>query len=116
MCWSGGGYAVVHHVHPLPINTWKYRKDSHALRSASIAMNFLLVANALLWFLYAGLEHAFWIGAPGIVNLPLAVTNIYLIAKARSKDTVVEKDDHRKPEVTVLSAGTTMQFPVENTK
>lgn len=46
-------------------------------------MNALLILNALSWGLYGYLTQAFWVAAPGFVNLPLAVVSIVLILRSR---------------------------------
>lgn len=68
---------------PAAKKVWENRNDPHALKGASVGMNLLIVLNALLWALYGFLTHAFWVAAPGIVNLPLALFSVYLILKGR---------------------------------
>ena len=68
---------------PQAMRTWSMRGDSHALLGVSIAQQWLIVANASLWFVYGWMTEAFWVAAPGFVNLPLAVFSIVLIFKAR---------------------------------
>lgn len=73
---------------PSALAIYRNRNDVHALQSASIGMNVLLLANAVLWGVYGVLTSAFWVAAPGLVNFPLAVFSIYAIARSRqaSKD------------------------------
>lgn len=73
---------------PSAVTIYKNRHDAHALRGSSIGMNLLLVTNALLWGAYGFLSSAFWVAAPGLVNLPLAVFSIYAIVRSRQQESV----------------------------
>lgn len=68
---------------PQATKTWRLRHDPNALRGIALGTQWLVVANAVLWFLYGWLTQAFWIAAPGFVNLPLAAATIYLVKRAR---------------------------------
>lgn len=70
---------------PAARKVWMNRKDPHALKGVSIGMNILIVVNATLWFLYGYLTGAFWVAAPGFVNLPLAVITIFLVFRSRGE-------------------------------
>lgn len=83
---------------PSAVTIYKNRHDAHALRGSSIGMNLLLITNALLWGVYGFLSSAFWVAAPGLVNLPLAVFSIYAIVRSRQQESVKEPlwdDDHK---------------------
>lgn len=69
---------------------YKNRHDAHALKGSSIGMNLLLVTNALLWGVYGVLSSAFWVAAPGLVNLPLAIFSIYAILCSRRKERTLQ--------------------------
>lgn len=43
----------------------------------------MLLVNATGWALYGVLTGAFWVGAPGIVNGPLAILSIVLVLRSR---------------------------------
>lgn len=66
---------------------WKSRKNPVALSGVSVATQFLVLTNASLWGLYAVLTTSFWVGAPGIINAPLAIMTIALVMRARRAPT-----------------------------
>ena len=61
---------------------WRARADPDQLAAISISTQVLLVANCALWGAYAVLVGAFWVGAPGLVNAPLAPMTIAVIHRA----------------------------------
>lgn len=69
--------------------TWLNRGNPEKLEAISLGTQYAVVCNALLWGIYAVLTEAWWAGAPGIINLPLALGTIYLVKKA-SKKTVLQ--------------------------
>lgn len=71
---------------PQARRTWQVRHDPHALAGISAGTQWLLLTNAVLWGLYAALSGAFWVGAPGLVNGPLAVATLLLIFRAKRHD------------------------------
>ena len=68
---------------PQARSTWRARRDPRALSAISVWTQLLVALNAVVWFVYAGLLGEFWVGAPGIVNLPLALLTVYLVLRAR---------------------------------
>lgn len=62
---------------------WANRNHPEKLEGVSITTMLLVLMNAATWGLYATLTKAFWAGAPGIVNFPLAVFVIYLTLKSK---------------------------------
>ena len=68
---------------PQAVQVWRGRRDAHALAGVSIQTQWLLAANAVLWLLYAILTQAFWVGAPSLVNLPLALVTIAILRRVR---------------------------------
>lgn len=62
---------------------WKNRRDPHALAGVSVVTQWLVLTNAIGWALYGVLTGAFWVGAPGIVNGPLAVMTTILVRHSR---------------------------------
>lgn len=65
--------------------TLRLRHSPRALSGISLGTQSLLAFNALLWFGYGFLEQAFWIAAPGFINLPLACLTIGLVLRARRR-------------------------------
>lgn len=71
--------------------TWLNRKNPEKLSGISLGTQYAVVCNALLWGVYAFLAEAWWAGALGIVNLPLALGTIYLVKKASTKSSSFTK-------------------------
>lgn len=68
---------------PQALSTYRNRHDAQALSGLSVGTFVLVLVNATLWGLYAVLTGAFWAGAPGIVNFPLAAWTLWLIWRSR---------------------------------
>lgn len=68
---------------PQARHTWANRARPERLRGLSLVSQGCIIANALVWGLYAVLTDAFWTGAPGIINAPLAVCTILLLLRGR---------------------------------
>src|SRR4051794_25297760 len=62
---------------------WRCREHSEELKGVSISSQLLLLANACLWGAYAVGTGSLWVGAPGLVNGPLAIVTIVLLKRAR---------------------------------
>ena len=76
--------AVVSFVLWLPqaLLVWKNRRNPLALSGVSMATQYLVMTNAVLWGVYALATGAYWAGAPGLVNLPLAVMTVSVTRRA----------------------------------
>lgn len=70
---------------PQARRAWANRHRPERLDGISIAGQTLIVANAVVWGLYAVLADAFWTGAPGLVNAPLALCTIFLLQRSRHR-------------------------------
>lgn len=70
---------------PQAVRVWRARNDPHALVGISLSTQFLVLGNATIWGVYAVLLSEFWVGAPGIINAPLALTVIVLVVRSRVK-------------------------------
>lgn len=68
---------------PQALLVWRKREDVAALSGVSVWMQVALLANASLWGIYGVLTGAFWVAAPGIVNGPLALATLFLVARSR---------------------------------
>ncbi|MHA3724225.1 hypothetical protein ACXR2T_10135 [Leucobacter sp. HY1910] len=77
--------AVVSFVLFLPQaqRAWQFRRDAQSLRGISVGTQLLVLLNASLWGAYAFITGSFWVGAPGLVNAPLAMAMIVLILRSR---------------------------------
>lgn len=67
---------------PQAITVWKFRKQPEFLKGTSRWGQWFLLLNASLWGLYAYLTGAYWSGAPGLFNGPLAIITLVLLHKA----------------------------------
>lgn len=68
---------------PQALRVWKTRADPHALSGVSLMTQYLVISNAVIWGAYAVELREFWVGAPGIINAPLAITIIISVMHAR---------------------------------
>jgi len=68
---------------PQALRTWRVRNDPIALAGISTGTQLLILCNATLWGVYAVITGAFWVGAPGLLNAPLAAATIFLIHRSR---------------------------------
>lgn len=68
---------------PGALAVWRNRADAHSLRGSSVWQQGFIIANATTWAAYAWLTGAYWVAAPGLVNVPLAVFTAALILRAR---------------------------------
>ena len=76
---------------PQAMLVWRSRGDPERLRGVSVASQVLLLLNAVIWGAYAVSTQSLWVGAPGLVNAPLAVLTVGVLRKA-----------HRHPEPLTL--------------
>jgi uncharacterized protein with PQ loop repeat len=75
---------------PQAARVWRFRHEAGRLGGVSIPTQVLLLANAALWAAYALLTGSFWVGAPGLVNAPLAVLTLAVLHRSRGPRTVSE--------------------------
>lgn len=76
---------------PQAVRVWRTRHDAHALLGLSLSTQFLILANATIWGVYALKLGEFWVGAPGIINAPLALTVIALTVRSRMRAKVGDR-------------------------
>lgn len=62
---------------------WRCRRCYEQLNAVSMSSQSLLLMNAGLWGAYAIGTGSLWVGAPGLVNGPLAIVTIFLLRRAR---------------------------------
>jgi uncharacterized protein with PQ loop repeat len=62
---------------------WRCRARGEQLTGVSTSSQLLLLINACLWGVYAVGTGSLWVGAPGLVNGPLAIITIVLLRRAR---------------------------------
>lgn len=63
---------------------WVNRGNVTALKGISRGTQWMILGNAVSWGAYAVLTGAFWVGAPGLVNGPLAVMTLVLLHRIKS--------------------------------
>lgn len=64
---------------------WRQRNDDRALSGLSLGTLWMVLLNATLWAVYAVWTDALWVGAPGLINAPLAIWMIFLVSGARRR-------------------------------
>jgi hypothetical protein len=69
---------------PQALVVWRCRRDPDRLRGVSVTSQVLLLLNAVLWGVYAVAAQSLWVGAPGLVNAPLAVVTIVVLRRSAS--------------------------------
>jgi uncharacterized protein with PQ loop repeat len=68
---------------PQAARVWRHRHDGGQLGGVSLSTQVLLLVNAALWGAYAVVTGSFWVGAPGLVNAPLALLTMALLRRSR---------------------------------
>ena len=70
---------------PQALLVWRSRSDPDRLRGVSVTSQVLLLLNAVLWGAYAVATQSLWVGAPGLVNAPLALLTIAVTRRSRRR-------------------------------
>lgn len=70
---------------PQARRTWANRHRPDRLSGISVLGQVCVLANAAVWGLYAILADAFWTGAPGFINAPLALVTIVVLLRGRTQ-------------------------------
>jgi uncharacterized protein with PQ loop repeat len=68
---------------PQAVRVWRCRRRGESLSGVSLSSQVLLLLNATLWGAYAVLTQSLWVGAPGLINAPLAAVTIVVLSRAR---------------------------------
>lgn len=68
---------------PQAHRVWSARHDPSALAGLSMRTQGLLLAASALWVAYAVATRSPWVGAPSLVNAPVAVGTMLVLARAR---------------------------------
>ena len=71
---------------PQAATTWKNRTNPQALAGINAGTQVLVATNALAWFALGYLEENFWISAPGLLNLPLALATLHILKQHRKEE------------------------------
>lgn len=62
---------------------WRCRHAGEQLSGVSMSSQALLLINATLWGAYAIATGSLWVGAPSLVNGPLAILTIVILGRSR---------------------------------
>jgi uncharacterized protein with PQ loop repeat len=68
---------------PQAVRVWRCRRRGDSLDGVSLSSQVLLLLNATLWGAYGLVTESLWVGAPGLINAPLAVVTIVVLHRAR---------------------------------
>jgi uncharacterized protein with PQ loop repeat len=68
---------------PQAVRVWRCSRRGESLSGVSLSSQALLLVNALLWGAYAIITQSLWVGAPGLINAPLAVLTIVVLHRSR---------------------------------
>jgi uncharacterized protein with PQ loop repeat len=66
---------------PQGARVWKYRHDPAQLAGIALSTQVIALAGNLLWGVYAILIGSFWLGAPAVVNGPIAIGTILVLRR-----------------------------------
>jgi uncharacterized protein with PQ loop repeat len=66
---------------PQGARVWKYRHDPSQLAGIALSTQVIALAGNLLWGVYALLIGSFWLGAPAVVNGPIAIGTILVLRR-----------------------------------
>lgn len=68
---------------PQALKTFRSRRLYQELKDTlSKGSQWFVVCNATIWGYYAIGSEAYWVGAPGLINLPLAVMTLFFLYRA----------------------------------
>ncbi len=66
---------------PQGARVWKHRHDPSQLGGIAMSTQIISLAGNLLWGGYALLIGSFWLGAPAVVNGPIAILTILVLRR-----------------------------------
>ncbi|EYR65076.1 hypothetical protein N866_15270 [Actinotalea ferrariae CF5-4] len=67
---------------PQGLRVWRDRHDPERLAGIALPTQVLSLAGNVLWLVHAIGIGSFWLGAPSIVNMPIAVMTIVVVRRA----------------------------------
>ena len=76
---------------PQALLVWRCRRQPDRLRGVSVPSQVLLLLNAVLWGVYAVATNSLWVGAPGLVNAPLALVTIAILRRTTGPDGTTQR-------------------------
>jgi uncharacterized protein with PQ loop repeat len=66
---------------PQGARVWKHRDDVTQLQGIAVSTQVISLAGNVLWGVYAMLIGSFWLGAPAVVNGPIALATILVLRR-----------------------------------
>jgi uncharacterized protein with PQ loop repeat len=67
---------------PQGARVWRHRRDPAQLHGIVLSTQVLSLTGNVLWGVYAVLIGSFWLGAPSLVNAPIAVATLVIVGRA----------------------------------
>jgi uncharacterized protein with PQ loop repeat len=67
---------------PQGVRVFRYRNDPARLQSIVLSTQVISLAGSALWGTYAVLIDSFWLGAPSLVNGPIAIATLVVCRRA----------------------------------
>ncbi len=68
---------------PQGVRVWRHRNDPAGLQSIVLSTQVISLTGSALWGTYAVLIDSFWLGAPSLVNGPIAVATLVVCHRAQ---------------------------------
>ncbi|MBX9243374.1 hypothetical protein ICW40_00960 [Actinotalea ferrariae] len=68
---------------PQGTRVWKARRTPEELRGIALSTQVISLAGSALWLAYAVLIGSFWLGAPVVVNGPIAIMTLVVLVRGR---------------------------------
>lgn len=92
---------------PQGLRVWRHRHEPARLAGIAMSTQLISVAGNVLWTAYAVLLGSFWLGAPAIVNLPIAVATIVVLRRGAAASPARATDDDARGD----ALGTALDIP-----
>lgn len=69
---------------PQGARVWKHRRNPAQLQGIVLSTQVISLTGTVLWGVYAIFIDSFWLGAPAVVNGPIAIATLVIVGRARS--------------------------------
>ncbi len=86
---------------PQGARVWKHRNDPAQLQGIVLSTQVISLMGNALWGVYALLIGSFWLGAPSLVNGPIAVATLVVVGRAHRASTTVPRTTAGAPAATI---------------
>ena len=67
---------------PQGVRVWRHRHDPAQLQGIVLSTQVISLSGTVLWGVYALLIDSFWLGAPSLVNGPIAIATLVIVGRA----------------------------------